>query len=579
MVHLQGGYIMRVCVYTRVSTDEQAESLENQKIYFDDYLKKHTEYKPFRDDYVFSDLGLSGTMLNNRPAFFEMLYCAGIDVNEVLVPSKIENGNQDKRKKRFHTVFTVSERPPMFDLILLKNTSRFARNTLSFGIISDLRAKGVAVYFIEQDINTAQITSDFLLKLFQLFDEQDSRDKSIKVKTGIQASNLKNTIRTTSKIYGYKYHKEDNSLEIIPHEAEVIKKIYSLYIEGFGIRQIINKLDAENIKTRDNKPFCKSSIRRILTNEKYKGCNALSKYTNGDVFNRYTYPHIVEGYKVVDNDRIPPIVRSEDFEAVQEMLKGKVNHQKNNGKYNGISKYSGKVHCADCGAVFYSNRDRGRIFYVCSNKKQHGLNICNNSNISESALDAFFLECYNNQEKILAEEKAFQRYMLLNIANKLREDFDYADIQEQTKLEEEIKELKTKIDKLIELFLLSPVNETIIKSQMDALGSELKEKQGKLEELSKPNKEKIAEIRYYVDKAKYIKDKFSVHFDEEEFFDIFSVVVDNGHLELDISQHYWVANKKDRMEWLLLFRFPGNDDYSNVADELEERCTAFLEMI
>ena len=128
---------------------------------------------------IYADEGFTGTKLNNRPEFNKMLIDAGIDIIE------FSSDKLDKRNKKKHTVYELSDREPKFNEIWIKNTSRFARNTLSYQIIDLLRQKNVHIRFMEQKLFTGEIGSEILLKLFQMFDEQDSRDKSVKVTSGI----------------------------------------------------------------------------------------------------------------------------------------------------------------------------------------------------------------------------------------------------------------------------------------------------------------------------------------------------------------------------------------------------------
>jgi len=127
---------------------------------------------------------------------------------------------------------------------------------LSYDIIQKLRDNNVNVYFVEQNINTSDVAQDLLLKLFQVFDEQDSKDKSLKVRSGINEGIRKGTIHSNSKLYGYRYIREENRLEIIPKEEIVIKEIFKLYSQGYGMRRIVNYLTEKKLYTRQGKIFC-----------------------------------------------------------------------------------------------------------------------------------------------------------------------------------------------------------------------------------------------------------------------------------------------------------------------------------
>ena len=146
------------------------------------------------------------------------------------------------------------------------------------------------------------------LEIFLSFDEHESRDRSIKVKFGQKESAKRGHIFTSSKLYGYHYIKDTNRCEIIPEEANNIRTIFNLYNQGLGFRQISNYLTEHNITTRNHKPFCKSTLRRIITNEKYCGLNNSLKYDTGEVFNKNSYPKVKDEYTVQPTDKIPAIV-------------------------------------------------------------------------------------------------------------------------------------------------------------------------------------------------------------------------------------------------------------------------------
>ena len=135
-----------IAIYCRVSTDSenQLNSLSNQKKMFLDRIESDNDI--LYD--VFADEGLTGTKLNNRKEFNRMLELAGLDVVETINEKRLPNGNLDRRAKRKTTNFVVSDREPLFDYIYVKNTSRFARNTLSYDIICKLRQKNVHIFFL-----------------------------------------------------------------------------------------------------------------------------------------------------------------------------------------------------------------------------------------------------------------------------------------------------------------------------------------------------------------------------------------------------------------------------------------------
>ena len=480
--------LLKVACYCRVSTDskDQANSFENQQTYFKNVL---THSKECRLINIYADQGLTGTKLNNRPEFNKMLNDAGIDIIEKFI-------GKDKRLKKKHVLYEITERPPLFNEIWIKNTSRFARNTLSFEIISLLRNKGVHIKFIEQNINTKDISSDFLLKLFQLFDEQESRDKSSKVSFGIKEGARKGVINANSRLYGYNYIQAENRLEIIPAEAAIIKKIYELYASGEGIRRIINYLNNNNIKTRQGKSFCKSSIKRILTNEKYMGVNVRLKYDTGQVFNKKSYATVKpkNEWIIQDSDKIPPIISKELFEECHVLLVSKINYSNQVGIYKGITDYAGLIICGKCGNPYTSNMDRGRRFYNCKIKKMKGTGSCNNKNISESKLDTYV----NNTayRRALYKFKVMYKSVLEGMVAQLQQRINASSNTQAQQLEQDLNQYKAQQGKLLNGYLQAIIDEDIFKETATELKNKITETEKRIKVLSKPNNEIMNDISY-----------------------------------------------------------------------------------
>lgn len=500
---------MIVSAYARVSTDseEQEKSYEAQYSYFNREIQArgHTLFK------VYGDEGETGTKLNNRKEFNQMLYDAGIDIIESYRTDAPLNrfGNIDRRLKKMHINYEESERPPLFNEIWIKNTSRFARNTLSFQIVEKLRNKGVHIYFIEQNINTKDLSADFLLKLFQLFDEQESRDKSSKVLFGIkERAKTKGTIATTRNIYGFTYLKETNSLEIIEEEAKVIRLIYELYLDGLGTRRIINHLTDNNLFTRKGKPFCPSTIKRILSNEKYCGTNVRNKYTNGRVFNKLSYPHINDKEEWIvqeDHERIDPIIDKDTFNAVQSKFKGNINHKTQKGIYKGISEYAGLIYCESCGQVYHSNVDRGRRFYNCSTKRKKGTIECSNPNISETKLDKEVTRI----DLYMAEWKSIVKYkeMLKELEQMLSNQFSSDDTETGTILATELKELQLKKDRYIEMYSDSLISKQELTAKVEPLNIRIEELEYSISVSGKHNNEISSDILEVLTALNYLDDE------------------------------------------------------------------------
>lgn len=369
---------VNVCAYARVSTDskDQENSYENQKNYFKREIEKNENYNLVE---VYADRGLTATSTTRRVEFLRMIHDAGVDVDMYAYTHQ--------EREQHQQVFTPSDREPNFSKIFVKNTSRFARNIDIIVLLRILRQKGVFVDFL--DINkTTENESDFVfIEMLLVFDENDSRDKSRKVRFG-QLEGMKNgVIHTNSKLYGYNLI-DKYTLEIIPEEAEVIKTIFELYASGDGARIISQKLAKKGYKTRRGKNFGHTTILKILQNHKYKGDNVRNKYTTGTIFVDKTVTSQIRDKEdwIIHEDTIPPIVSDELWQKCKDMRLSK--NVGARGIYKGKTKYVGIVKCGNCGENYHRNVDRGRHFYNCSTKKKYGVDVCGNININESEIDA-----------------------------------------------------------------------------------------------------------------------------------------------------------------------------------------------
>ena len=216
--------MIRICAYARVSTDsrDQTNSYESQLSYFEREIKNEPDSEFMG---IYADKGLTGTNLYKRPEFNKMMYDAGLDLIETSVNPK------DRRVKMKSHQFRLSDRNPKFDYIWMKNTSRFARNTLSSELVTLLRQKGVYIFFLEQNIDTKDLSQELLLKLLQIFDEQDSKDKSLKVRTGFEEAINRNRVHSNGKLYGYQYDIPTKTLIVKDYEAQVVRKIFGLLLQ------------------------------------------------------------------------------------------------------------------------------------------------------------------------------------------------------------------------------------------------------------------------------------------------------------------------------------------------------------
>ncbi len=341
---------LRVTFYARVSTDryEQLNSLENQVMYFENFIKEQENWT-FVEGYV--DEGISGTSVKKREDFLRMV-------------------DDAKRKK--------------FDLILTKEISRFSRNTLdSIKYTQELLSCGVGVHFLSDNINTFQPDSELRLTIMSSIAQEEIRKLSERVRFGYKRSVEKGIVPGSNNIYGYTKNK--GKLVIDEEQAKFIRLIFETYVsENIGVHRLGFKLfDEYGVTNYSGKPIAGTVIKNIIRNPKYKGYFCAHKETTVDYHDRKRKRFKRDEWIVYkDNETCPPIVSEELWDKANEILdaRSKKHDQINkNNKYNKFP-FSGLMHCHFDGATFVrgtyqigkGDRSRRRKFWACNNYRIHG---------------------------------------------------------------------------------------------------------------------------------------------------------------------------------------------------------------
>ena len=341
---------LRVTFYARVSTDryEQLNSLENQVMYFENFIKEQENWT-FVEGYV--DEGISGTSVKKREDFLRMV--------------------DDAKKKKF-------------DLILTKEISRFSRNTLdSIKYTQELLSCGVGVHFLSDNINTFQPDSELRLTIMSSIAQEEIRKLSERVRFGYKRSVEKGIVPGSNNIYGYTKNK--GKLVIDEEQAKFIRLIFETYVsENIGVHRLGFKLFEEyGVNNYSGKPIAGTVIKNIIRNPKYKGYFCAHKETTVDYHDRKRKRFKRDEWIVYkDNETCPPIVSEELWDKANEILdaRSKKHDQINkNNKYNKFP-FSGLMHCHFDGATFVrgtyqigkGDRSRRRKFWACNNYRIHG---------------------------------------------------------------------------------------------------------------------------------------------------------------------------------------------------------------
>lgn len=340
---------LKVCAYCRVSTeaDEQENSLENQRDYYENLIRSNPAYE-YVD--VYYDFGISG-FKENRPGFQKML--------------------EDARAGKI-------------DLILTKSISRMARNTVTMlKAVRELQSMGVGIFFELQNINTLSGEGELMLSIYSAFAQAESDDSSKnaymtfdrKFKEGIPAVQI-------GRCFGYRLDSDGNPV-INESEAFLVRKIFALAYEGIAPTRIATYLNEMGYKTQKGKRWDATGVFRTLRNEIYKGDVMMQKtYLDADRV-RHKNTGQKDRYYIADNH--PAIVEADVWNGVQELmdekslaLQEKKPEKRMGGNSHNRYPLTRMLYCPKCGATLHhlvSNGGR-QIYWGCSTNVKKGKDKC-----------------------------------------------------------------------------------------------------------------------------------------------------------------------------------------------------------
>ncbi len=348
---------LRVAAYCRVSTDsdEQLDSYEAQLAYYTDAIAKNPKW---RFAGIYADEGITGTQANKRPNFQKMI--------------------RDCEKGKI-------------DYILTKSVARFARNTVdSLKYIRKLKAMGIGVFFEEQALDSMKSENEMFLGLYSVMAQAESENISANVRWGIQQRMKSGTFAFRYTILGYKKG-ENGEPEIVPEEAEVVRKIFNMYLEGSSLDQIKSYLETNGIKTKKGKSiWSKQIIQDMLCNERFAGDMLLQKTYIENCINKKVKKNRGEMAKYLITNNHPAIISKETFKLVQAEIARRSSKRKTSdlsiteqGKYSGKFALTEILVCGECGSPYRRktwviNGEKKRV-WRCLNRVEHGTQYCKRS--------------------------------------------------------------------------------------------------------------------------------------------------------------------------------------------------------
>ena len=391
--------MLQVAAYCRVSTDQedQLHSLESQRSYFEAYIHRNPQWQLAG---LYADEGISGTSVRKRLAFQQMI--------------------SDARQGRFQ-------------LLLTKEISRFARNTLdSIYYTRQLKQWGVGVLFLQDNINTLDPDAELRLTILASIAQEESRKTSDRVKWG-QKRRMEQGVVFGRSMLGYDVR--EGQLLLNEKGAQTVRLIFHLFVvEGMGTHAIARQLQQQGIPTCRGLPqWSNTAVLRTLRNEKYCGDLVQKKTFTPDYLTHQKKRNQGQEELVILRNHHPPIVPRELWEQAQEELaRREALARRKKSRHSGRCGLSGKIFCGFCGAPFICRscpRKSGELYraWRCREAARHGRLRFNQEGPPSGCLcrqvnHLFLLKIIAKTASILATNRAAITQQLLQVLRQVLED-------------------------------------------------------------------------------------------------------------------------------------------------------------
>ena len=501
----------RAVAYCRVSTDkeEQQTSIKSQRIELkrmcenNDWQMPRINVKELCADGVYYDVGTSGTKLS-RPAFDRLLIDAGL--------TPVIDADTEKKT----TTYKV-EKASKFDLIVVKDASRFSRNVSINSILQTLKDNRVYVHFCDLNMTTEVNEHWSIIQQYFIFAESESRRKSKAVSFGYESGVRQGKIYFGGKMFGFDYDRKHNRLVINEAEAKVIRRVFDMYTEeGLGQYRICDALKDEGYFNSVGKKYGRSTIKRWLENEKYCGVTTSGRYHKVDLFSgkriereydsdiRVKARNAQKELEAQGIVKIEPIISVEQFEKAKQITAQNRELYRVSKEWHGTTDYAKKVVCGCCGAYYrasgrkayakYGNKKIAR--YCCKHQitydEVHGIPKCTNPSILEPELDKallgrkYWIHRRNEIEELISTGDVY-----ISI---LRRAFNADNAKAVQNIEEQIAEIAKKRERLLDLYADGMFDKEELSKRTARFTDEISTLNEQKEQLSKGNEAIASDI-------------------------------------------------------------------------------------
>ena len=342
--------------YARYSSDGQRDESIDAQVRA---IKSFAEREGYALIHVYADRGISGTS-DNREEFQRMIEDA-------------KNGD--------------------FQVVIVHKLDRFARNRSDSAIYRNVLEKyGVRLVSVLENFDDSP-ESIILQSVIEGYNEYYSKNLAREVMKGLKENALSAKFNGGVPPLGYNINNETLKYEINTCEADAVKLIFKIYLQGEGYTSIINELNRRGFKTKKGNSFGKNSLYDILRNERYTGVYIYNKslpLTSNKKFNRHASKNAEDIIKVEGGT--PQIISTEDFVKVQELM-NKRRHKTATYKAKEDYLLSGKIICGECGSTYAGNARRSKnstyISYTCT--KKNGREKCRNRGTQRDLIESIIL--------------------------------------------------------------------------------------------------------------------------------------------------------------------------------------------
>ena len=503
---------LRVTFYARVSSesDEQLNSLGNQISYYEELIQRNKAWT-FVPGYI--DEGLSAATTKKRENFHRMVEDA---------------------------------KSGLFDLIITKEITRFARNTLdSIQYTRELLRSGVGVFFQNDNINTFDEDSELRLTIMSGIAQDELRKLSSRVKFGHQQAIKNSVVLGNSRIFGYQ--KQDGRLVIDETEAPMVRELFALYATGeYSMKQLEARFWEQGYRNLHGNKIAHTTMSGIISNPKYKGYYVGNKVKVVDLFTKkqkFLPPEEWVMFKDETGQIVPAIVSEDIWDQANAVLKKRSEDVKNRqGICNHANLLTGKLYCTHCGAAYYRRDSKDRqgnknSKWVCSGKIKNGASSCPSFPIYEEELKPLLFSVF--QESAADTEALIEEYIQMYTSLDQGGELD----KQIAALERTVETVEKKKQKLLTFNALGELSDQDFLAMNRQCAAELETARRELEELT-AQRESAGDFQAHIARIRKVLREAAAHAEDgivtKEFVDtyvdkIFATPQEDGSMLLQIK--------------------------------------------